>query len=69
LTEDLRGLCQFIGSIITSLQIIGQLDYGIGVASDLARKSTQSEETQTLKAFYDRIFKVCVLFYSFYYAF
>lgn len=59
LTEDLRGLCQFIGSIITSLQMIGQLDHGIVVASDLVRRtSTESEEIQSLKAFYDKIFKV-----------
>jgi hypothetical protein len=61
LIDDLRGECRFVGLIITSLHIIGQLDHGVSVAIDLIKKSIESEEVQQLKIFYEQLFNVSFL--------
>jgi hypothetical protein len=76
LIADLHGECRLIGLIFASLNMIGQVKFGMLKISDaLVKNSLQSEETSDvlrLKAYYEQIFKVCldrlpfnVLFFSY----
>lgn len=63
LKTDLHEGCQFIGLIISALHIIGQLEHGTKITTDLIRHSIESnEETEIsrLNSLYDQVFKVRV---------
>jgi hypothetical protein len=64
LVEDLRGECRLVGLTISALHIIGHLEHGTKVTTDLVRKLIESDEkseVKRLKAIYEQVFKVSAL--------
>ncbi|KAI6175637.1 Component of oligomeric Golgi complex 2 [Aphelenchoides bicaudatus] len=61
LIDDLRGECQLVGLTISALYIIGHLDHGTQVTTELIHKSIESSEkneVKRLKSIYEQVFKL-----------